>query len=385
MKLLKRGLLSMFLASTLLLAGCDVALAELTLDDVLKELFKVHGDQEAEKKKLNEHVFSKLDNKKSLQMTRELDKRFSYKIKSYKPLVDKLWNTQGFYRMSSKSTEKEALIDFYLFMEYHKDTQKRNLQYPEFLQDDLMLVESMFMRRAINYIDRRKFNNEKYRVLRDDLVTLNRNLYREEVLNILYEGHQQVDLLVRMPNIIERSDEEMKNIGIRSRLKKVLGIPDSVVSRGMGVDMVTLYSTDHSIEDADTYRMALMLAMEMKLSGISLRLERFFHATNSIKGVSSELRQLRRDVKLLTDTGEFGWVRGRMLRSISHLEKVHSFYSGKGGKGSVNQIFVDLKTREDFYALRMLSDDLQSIMDKEDNWDDVESARKVLSKKRGKQ
>lgn len=380
----KTGVVSLFLASTLLLSGCDVALAELTLDDVLKGIFEVRGNDDGTKKALDEHIYSEYEQEKSVRMTREVEKRFKYKTTSYTGLVNNLWNTEGFYKSTAKSTEKEALIDFYLFMEYHKDTQKRNLQFPEFLQKDLLLVEAMFANRAIHYIEKRDFKNKKYKVLRDDLVTLNRNLYREEVLNILYEGHQQVDLLVRMPNIIDRNNSEMKNIGMRKRLKAVLGVPDSVISRGMGVDLVTLYTEFDPVPDVDTHHMAVMLAMEMKLSGINMRLERFFHVTNSLKGVSSELAVLRRDVKTLNPGGEFGWVRARMLRSIDHLENVHEFYRGKKPMKSVNQIFIDLKTREDFYALSMLSEHLQVVMDREDYWDEVEEVRQILEKRRGR-
>lgn len=380
----KTGVVSLFLASTLLLSGCDVALAELTLDDVLKGIFEVRGSDDGNGKTLTDHIYSDYERDKSVRLTREVEKRFKHNTKSYSGIVNNLWNTEGFYRSTAKSTEKEALIDFYLFMEYHKDTQKRNLQFPEFLQDDLLLVESMFANRAISYIEKREFKNKKYAVLRDDLVTLNRNLYREEVLNILYEGHQQVDLLIRMPNIIDRNNAEMKNKGIRKRLKEVLGVPDSVISRGMGVDLVTLYTEFDPVPDVDTHHMAVMLAMEMKLSGINMRLERFFHVTNSLDGVSSELKMLRRDVKTLNPGGEFGWVRKRMLRSIDHLEKVHAFYQGKKPMRSVNQIFIDLKTREDFYALNMLSEHLQVVMDREDYWDEVDEVRKILEKKRGR-
>lgn len=360
--------------------GCDVD--EITFDDVLKGLFEVRAGSLDDGKRLDEHVYSTYEQEKSILATKEVDERFSHITNNYVHTVNNFWKKEGFYKHGGLLSDKERLIDFYLFMEYHKDVQERNLQFPDYLHEDLLVMEAMFAKKAIDHIDTLEIANTEMRVLRDDMVTLYRNMYREEMINILYEGHMQVDVLTRIPNITERYTHEFDNRGLRNRVRYVLGIPDSVISRGIGLDMVTLYGNGSRVEDGDASKLALLLAMEMRLSGISMRLERFFHATNSLSGLNTDLNELRKDVTVLRPSPELYWVKERMLRSIDYLNGVYLFYKGDRKLTSADQIFMDLKTREDFYALGMLSKNIKEVMDREDYWDEAEEIKQQMDEVR---
>lgn len=362
------------------LYGCDVE--DVSFDDVLKGLFEVRAGSLDDGKRLDEHVYSTYEQEKSVVSTKEVDERFSHITNKYVHTVNNFWKKEGFYKHGGLLSDKERLIDFYLFMEYHKDVQERNLQFPEYLQEDLLVMEAMFAKKAIDHIDTLEIANKEMSVLRDDMVTLYRNMYREEMINILYEGHMQVDVITRIPNITERYTHEFDNRGLRNRVRYVLGIPDSVISRGIGLDMVTLYGNGSRVEEGDASKLAILLAMEMRLSGISMRLERFFHATNSLSGLNTDLSELRKDVNVLRPSAELYWVKERMLRSIDYLNGVYLFYKGERTLTSADQIFMDLETREDFYALGMLSDNIKEVMDREDYWDEAEAIKQQMDEVR---
>lgn len=362
------------------LYGCDVD--DVSFDDVLKGLFEVRAGSLDDGKRLDEHVYSTYEQEKSVVSTKEVDERFSHITNKYVHTVNNFWKKEGFYKHGGLLSDKERLIDFYLFMEYHKDVQERNLQFPEYLQEDLLVMEAMFAKKAIDHIDTLEIANKEMSVLRDDMVTLYRNMYREEMINILYEGHMQVDVITRIPNITERYTHEFDNRGLRNRVRYVLGIPDSVISRGIGLDMVTLYGNGSRVEEGDASKLAILLAMEMRLSGISMRLERFFHATNSLSGLNTDLSELRKDVNVLRPSAELYWVKERMLRSIDYLNGVYLFYKGERTLTSADQIFMDLETREDFYALGMLSDNIKEVMDREDYWDEAEAIKQQMDEVR---
>jgi hypothetical protein len=361
-----------------LLSGCS---KELTFESMVKGLFQVNPGSSGNEKDLNLPLYDNFEQEKSKKETLELEERFSYKTEPYTGLVDKLWETEGFYRNKEEGlSEKELMIDFYLFMEYHKDTQRRNLQFPEFLQKDLLLIEALFVKRALAFIEEQEL--KEYEVLRDDMVTMYRNMYREELLNILYEGKQQVNVLERMPNILDRYNSELVNVGLRDKLKAQLGVPDTVVARGMGLDLITLYNDFEELPEGDTKELAIILTMEMRLSGINMRLERFFHVTNSLDGLDTDLVELRKDAELIPAGGSLAWSKDRMIRSIDYLESVYLFYKGETKYDTADQIFIDLQTREDFYALGMLSKNIKQVMDKEDYWEEVEDIRKLLVEER---
>ena len=362
------------------LYGCDVE--DVSFDDVLKGLFEVRAGSLDDGRRLDEHVYSTYEQEKSVVSTKEVDERFSHITNKYVHTVNNFWKKEGFYKHGGLLSDKERLIDFYLFMEYHKDVQERNLQFPEYLQEDLLVMEAMFAKKAIDHIDTLEIANKEMSVLRDDMVTLYRNMYREEMINILYEGHMQVDVITRIPNITERYTHEFDNRGLRNRVRYVLGIPDSVISRGIGLDMVTLYGNGSRVEEGDASKLAILLAMEMRLSGISMRLERFFHATNSLSGLNTDLSELRKDVNVLRPSAELYWVKERMLRSIDYLNGVYLFYKGERTLTSADQIFMDLETREDFYALGMLSDNIKEVMDREDYWDEAEAIKQQMDEVR---
>lgn len=362
------------------LYGCDVE--DVSFDDVLKGLFEVRAGSLDDGKRLDEHVYSTYEQEKSIVSTKEVDERFSHITNKYVHTVNNFWKKEGFYKHGGLLSDKERLIDFYLFMEYHKDVQERNLQFPEYLQEDLLVMEAMFAKKAIDHIDTLEIANKEMSVLRDDMVTLYRNMYREEMINILYEGHMQVDVITRIPNITERYTHEFDNRGLRNRVRYVLGIPDSIISRGIGLDMVTLYGNGSRVEEGDASKLAILLAMEMRLSGISMRLERFFHATNSLSGLNTDLSELRKDVNVLRPSAELYWVKERMLRSIDYLNGVYLFYKGERTLSSADQIFMDLETREDFYALGMLSDNIKEVMDREDYWDEAEAIKQQMDEVR---
>lgn len=380
MRLKKLCILACSVVLCVPLYGCDVD--DVSFDDVLKGLFEVRAGSLDDGKRLDEHVYSTYEQEKSVVSTKEVDDRFNHLTSKYVHTVNKFWKNEGFYKHGGLLSDKERLIDFYLFMEYHKDVQERNLQFPEYLQEDLLVMEAMFAKKAIDHIDTLEIANKEMSVLRDDMVTLYRNMYREEMINILYEGHMQVDVLTRIPNITERYTHEFDNRGLRNRVRYVLGIPDSVISRGIGLDMVTLYGNGSRVEDGDASKLALLLAMEMRLSGISMRLERFFHATNSLSGVNNDLSELKKDVTVLRPSSELYWVKERMLRSIDYLNGVYLFYKGERTLTSADQIFMDLETREDFYALGMLSDNIKEVMDREDFWDEAEEIRQQMDEVR---
>lgn len=370
-----------------LLTGCEKNITELTLGDVLESLFSVRigksDDGDDTKKPLTEHLYSDYDRNKAIEDTKQMEERFSYEIAPYQRVANQLWQKEGFYKNQEKNiSPRDTLIDFYLFMEYHKDTQRRNLQFPEVLQKDLLLIEALFMKKAIDYVSGQ--NLGKYNILRDDMVTLYRNMYREELLNILYEGHEQIELYDRIPNIISRYNSEIKNIGLSYRLKKELGIPDTLIARGMGSHLITLYNQSGDLAEGDVKKFAIILAMEMRLTGISMRLERFFHVANSLEGLGQELTELRKDVELIRPTGDLDWVQQRMLRSIDYLQNVYLYYIGKKKYTSVEQVFMNLQTREDFYALGMLSDQIKKVMDKEDYWEEVDRIKKLMLEDRYK-
>lgn len=386
----KKLLVVSFILPLLLLGGCEGKFnsdsssgekSEFSFEKMVKGLFQVNIGGTDKEKDMSKPLYSNFDFEKAEKEVLEIEERFTHKTESYKALVDKLWETEGFYRNTEKGlSEKELMIDFYLFMEYHKDTQIRNLQFPEFLQKDLLLIESLFVKKAIDFINEQELND--YDVLRDDMITLYRNMYREELLNILYEGKNQVNVIDRMPNIVDRYNAEMKNVGIRDKLKAQLGVPDTVIARGMGLDLITLYSEMDKLPEGDTKELAIILTMEMRLSGINMRLERFFHVTNSLEGLGKDLVELRKDAELIQPGGTLGWAKDRMLRSINYLEDVYLFYKGEKEYKSADQIFVTLQTREDFYALGMLSKNIKEVMDKEDYWEEVEDIRKLLVEER---
>lgn len=375
----KRSVFFIFLL--LILSGCENKFdMKLNTKDLFYDFFKVNAGSDDVAKSQQDHLYSDFDREKSVLDTQEINERFEHKIVLYRELVDRLWESDGFYKNADVNlTDKEAMIDFYLFTEYHKDSQMRNLYFPEFLQKDLLLIEALFLERSIEFIESREM--DEYSVLRDDLVVLYRNMYREELLNILYEGLMQVDMLVRVPNVIDRYNAEIENVGIKDRLRTQLGIPDTVISRGMGLDLITLYSDTNKLPEGDTRELAIILTMEMRLTGISMRLDRFFHVTNSLEGLGKDLKELRRDAELIP-SGGLGWSRERMLRSIDYLEDVYLFYKGEKKYESAEQIFIDLQTREDFYALGMLTENIKIVMDKEDYWEEVESIRQQLVEER---
>lgn len=380
MRLKKLCILACSVVLCVPLYGCDVD--DVSFDDVLKGLFEVRAGSLDDGKRLDEHVYSTYEQEKSIVSTKEVDERFSHITNKYLHTVNNFWKKEGFYKHGGLLSDKERLIDFYLFMEYHKDVQERNLQFPEYLQEDLLVMEAMFAKKAIDHIDTLEIANKEMSVLRDDMVTLYRNMYREEMINILYEGHMQVDVITRIPNITERYTHEFDNRGLRNRVRYVLGIPDSVISRGIGLDMVTLYGNGSRVEEGDASKLAILLAMEMRLSGISMRLERFFHATNSLSGLNTDLSELRKDVNVLRPSAELYWVKERMLRSIDYLNGVYLFYKGERTLTSADQIFMDLETREDFYALGMLSDNIKEVMDREDYWDEAEAIKQQMDEVR---
>lgn len=380
MRLKKLCILACSVVLCVPLYGCDVD--DVSFDDVLKGLFEVRAGSLDDGKRLDEHVYSTYEQEKSVVSTKEVDERFSHITNKYVHTVNNFWKKEGFYKHGGLLSDKERLIDFYLFMEYHKDVQERNLQFPEYLQEDLLVMEAMFAKKAIDHIDTLEIANKEMSVLRDDMVTLYRNMYREEMINILYEGHMQVDVITRIPNITERYTHEFDNRGLRNRVRYVLGIPDSVISRGIGLDMVTLYGNGSRVEEGDASKLAILLAMEMRLSGISMRLERFFHATNSLSGLNTDLSELRKDVNVLRPSAELYWVKERMLRSIDYLNGVYLFYKGERTLTSADQIFMDLETREDFYALGMLSDNIKEVMDREDYWDEAEAIKQQMDEVR---
>ena len=384
-----RALLVSLVCGVMLLSGCDVEgeirrVKELSFSDVLKGLFEVRAGGLSDDKDLDEHVYSTYDQEKSLLQTVETEERFVHKTRGYVGVVNKFWVKEGFYKHGGMLSDKERLIDFYLFMEYHKDVQKRNLQFPEYLQKDLLLMEAMFAKKAIDHVDTLDIHNKEMSVLRDDMVTLYRNMYREELINVLYEGHQQVDVVTRIPNIMDRYTHEFDNRGLRERVRAVLGIPDSVISRGIGLDMVTLYGNGTSVDDGDASKLAVLLAMEMRLSGINMRLERFFHVTNSLDGLGTDLVELEKDVRVVRPQPELLWVQERMLRSIDYLDSVYLYYRGDRKLNSASQIFMDLETREDFYALGMLSKNIKEVMDREDYWDEAEEIKQQMDDTRRK-
>lgn len=369
----------------LLLTGCTVGeIVDVSvIKDFVGNLFEVNVGDENVQKDISEPVYTDFEINQSYDQMLEVEERFSHHIVKYTDLVDRMWEKEGYYKkmddVDKGLSEKEMLIDFYLFMEYHKDTQIRNLQFPHVLQKDLLLIEVLFAKKAIDYINDQEFI--EYAVLRDDLVKLYRDMYREEMINILFEGHQQVIIMDRIPNIVDRFNEEMDNRKIKDRLQFYLGIPDTVISRGMGLDLITLYSEMGRLPEGDIRKLAMIMNMEMKLSGINMRLERFFYITNSLEGLGDELVELRKDVDLIAVGSSMDWVRERMHRSINHLEDLYLYYKGEKEFGSVEDVFIKLQTREDFYALNLLGESIKEVMDLEEYWGEIENIKKELEEK----
>lgn len=330
---------------------------------------------------LSEHLYNEEDLK---SINKNLDRAFvkyDIQFKNHKDLVDSLWSSGDFYRIEeSKLNPKETLIDYYLFLQYHLNTQERNLTFPSPLNEEMLKVEILFLNNSINYLERLEFNGE-YDILRDDLVIFSRKLLYEEIINTVYEDKSQVKPYEKIPGVINRFVAEFSNIGLLSRVETLLGIPDSVISRGMGMDLVTLYSGmgNYTVDDVNT--LALILTVKMRLSGTNMKLEQFIHVQTSISQIETELNELKKDMELLNLNGELGWVKERMLRCINYLEKVKSIYSLNTDIEDVDlrTIFIELQIREDFYALDMLSNSLKDVMDKEDYWSEVEKIKKYVN------
>lgn len=357
-----------------LLSGCNPGVSGFTL---VKGVFTGSED---ESEYVESSYYSEDDTLTADNEFKEINIRFERELKNYRPTVNELWNSEGFYRNQEETiSPKESLIDFYLFMEYHKDTQIRNLSFPTTIRDELLIVEALFAEKAIIYIEDLDVG-ENYSVLKNDLVTHYKKMYREEVLNILYEGKNQLDLSVRIPNIVDRYNEVFENSGIYDDIKYKLNVPDSVISRGMGLNVVTLYSGVGDYTEHDVRKLALILNIEMKISGASMKLDKFFHVTSSIDGLGEELDGLRKDVKLLNTTGELNWVKVRMINSIDYLDKIYAFYTGKNKNIELKDIFIELQVREDFYALGLLSDNLKEVMDNEDYWYELEKIKEEIKK-----
>lgn len=353
---------------SVVLSGCDIVNNDL-LDKIR---WKSKVDIKSEKlEDVNIPLYGDILQGMAVEQLTETEVRFQDKINIYQGIVDELWETKGFYKNQDLNlSPQEHLIDFYLFMEYHKDTQIRNLNFPSVIRDELLIVETLFVGKALKHLESIEVG-ENYEVLKNDLLTHYRNMYREELINELYEGLNQLDLSVRIPGIIERYNSEFENKGLRERIKLQLGIPDSVISRGMGLDLVTLYggTGDYTPEDID--KLAVVLSLEMQLSGANMKLEQFFKVTSSIDGLGSEIELLKKDIEFLNLTGELSWVKERMLRCITYLDSIHQFYSGSTNNVKIEDIFIELQIREDFYALGLLSVNLKEVMDNENYWEEL--------------
>lgn len=299
------------------------------------------------------------------------ENRFKSSLNHFKPTVNRLWYREGFDKFlnDSKQNPKEQLISFYLFMEYHKDTQLRNLQYPKSISKSLLTTEAVFAKKAIRTIDRKDLG--QYNELRNELVTLYKNMYREELLNILYENASQVDLTTRIPNIVNRYNAEYKDIGLDKKVKKLLDLSVQLEGRGIGAEKDTLYEGSNSLDSDHIKTLANLLTIEMQLSGLNMKLEKYFYVKNGLVGVPTEIKELKKEIKDLKLPLYLRWVKPRMLRSLSYLDSVYQFYSGKK-KISKSQVFIKLKTREDFYSLEKLSDSVEIIIDETDSWGEVE-------------
>lgn len=376
--MIKRNLLIVgVMLSSCITSGCSLEDMNVSGNELLKGMFTSNEAKWAEDKKLDisKPLYSeKLQDMAEIELE-ETKLRFEKQLYPYRAMVDQLWATEGFYRnQEAKISPKETLIDFYLFMEYHQDTQLRNLHFPKNVSKELLIVEALFAEKAIDYLESLDLG-EHYTYLQNDLLTHYKNMYKEELVNILYEGLNQLDLTVRVPNIINRYEAIFDNNGLLDRVKIQLGIPDSVISRGMGLDLVTLYGGTGDFTPDDVKKLALLLTIEMKISGANMKLEKFFHVTNSIDGLGDDLISLRKDVELINTTGELSWVKTRMGRSIDYLDKIYKFYNGNSEHLTVNDIFIELQVREDFYALGLLSEHIKEVMDNEEYWTELEKLK----------
>ena len=355
---------------------------EITSEDIFYGVFHVsESDKASESRKdLGKSLYKKTTREVVNSKVRSMEKRFKYKMKPYAKTVNTLWETEGFYNRNLKKekspTPKEELIDFYLFMEYHKDTQLRNLQFPKEIRESLLITEAMFSRKAITYMMSRDLG--KYNILKQDLIIHYKNMYQEELVNILYEDPKQVDVLERMPDLLKRYNFELTNNGLLHKIKKHLGVPHSVISRGIGTDMITIYDGfSDGVSDGDIHKLAILLTIEMRLTGANTRIEKFFTVTNSLDGLEQHLKSLEKDLEMLNLEGNLSWVKPRMKRSIDYLERLNGFYKGKASL-ELSDVFITLQTREDFYALGMLSTALKDVMDSEDYWMNVSDIQKQL-------
>lgn len=378
-KRLKNLLIITVLSSLPFLTACEI-----TSEDIFYGIFhESENDKAAESKKsLQKSLYKKTTREVVNSKVRVMEKRFSYKMKPYKKAVNAIWKTDGFYRKTSGKkkpvSSKEELIDFYLFMEYHKDTQLRNLQFPKEIREGLLVSEAMFARKAITYIMKKDLG--EYNVLKQDLIIHYKNLYQEELVNILYEDSKQLDVLERLPDLIKRYNFELENDGFMHKIKTYLGVPNSVISRGIGTDMVTIYDGfDSTVSEGDIHKLAILLTMEMRLTGANTRIEKFFSMTNSLDGLDKHLNNLEKDLKLMNLNDNLTWVKPRMRRSINYLERLNGFYQGKNSL-ELSDVFITLQTREDFYALGMLSDALKEVMDSQDYWNAVSEIQRTLDK-----